>query len=167
MFRTQVFLLVAILAGLAHAQAPQKRIPKWQPTPYEFVVENEAYRVNVAELIRDGVLEVKGKMLVRRMEVTYHVATSDLAEDRTMAILLGASPEDAAKINRVAYMGASWAKAPKMRYVKVSYYAGDRLVATQDVGQVTADDAYNVKAARIYTFARALYEQERKENKAG
>lgn len=95
------------------------------------------------------------------MKVIYHVAASDLAEDRAVAVLLGASTEDAMLIDSVMYKGASWAKAPKVRYVKVEFFAGDRLIATREIGRI--DDPYNVKATRIYERARALCQKEQKD----
>jgi hypothetical protein len=160
MFKASILFLA--LALTATAQVRRLPSPIWTATPYEFRVTTEAFDVKVVELIRDGVLDVEGKMLVRMMRVRYHVPTSDLAEDRATAILLGASTEDAALIDTVTYSGASWKEQPKTRYAKAAFYAGDQLIASQEIGQVSADDEPNIKAARIYDLARALYEQERK-----
>jgi hypothetical protein len=162
MLRTQIFLLTFTLAGLvANAQAPQRRAssPKWPPAPYEFTVNSDAFNLIAVEAIRDGVPPIKGKMLVRRMQVLYIVATTDLAEDRAIALLLGASVEEASAIDSVAYSGAAWAKSPKVRYVTAEFYAAGRLVASRSMSRL--DDRHHLKAERIYQMARALYEQQK------
>ena len=63
------------------------------------------------------------------------------------------------KINRVVYQGGSWEDSPEMRYIKLDFFANGRLVASQEIGR---DEDYNLKAAKIYLRARALYEQEQK-----
>src|SRR5262249_15222739 len=149
--------LTLILAGLAQAQTNSPL------TPYGFSIDTNAFTIIVVELNREGLPPIKGKMLIREMQVTYHVATSELAEDRAVALLLGASSEDASQINRVAYSGAAWAKSPRLRYALIEFYADDRLVAVKQIGQIA--DRYNLKGRRIYQLARALYDQKKK--KAG
>lgn len=97
-------------------------------------------------------------MLVRAMKIRYRVATSDLAEDRAVAILLGVSPEDAQRIDTVWYSGARYRDSPELRYAFVKCYAGDVLIASKDIH--LAEDPYNLKGRRLYQRARLMYEQE-------
>jgi hypothetical protein len=161
MIKPQTFLLALILAGLAQAQAPQRRAssPKWPPAPYKFEVDTDAFAMIAVEAIRDGVPPIKGKMLVRRMQILYRVPTTDLAEDQAIALLLGASVEEASAIDSVAYSGAAWEKSPKVRYVTAEFYADGRLVATRSMSRL--DDRYQLKAERIYQIARALHEKQK------
>lgn len=150
---TQIFLLVAILAGLAHAQ-------QWKPpTPQEFTVKTAEAEVSVIEEFQETEDRAKTKVFVRGVMVRYLVASSDRQEARMTAFFLGATNEDAARIDAVVYEGVSWAKSPELQYHKVKFYAGDDLVATRQIKRL--DDPCNTKAKRIYESARAQHEKEK------
>src|SRR5262245_61409442 len=110
MLKRKVVLLVMILAGLAQAQGP-----------HEFKVTSDEFDVSVFETVRD---EYKA---TRVMSVTYHVPTSDLAEDRITAVQMGADALDAIKINRVMYSAYGSMLSLEFHYVKVGFYADSRL----------------------------------------
>jgi len=142
MYITRIILLSLILAGLANAQTP---------APHEFTVTGDECDVSVAELVRDE------NRVSRAMQVKYNVATSDLADDRSTVILLGADPRDAIKIDRVVYSAYGSMLSLEFHYTKVSFYAGDRLIATRRIKD--DEDPYAVKAVRIYESALAAHKR--------
>lgn len=153
MIKPQAFLVALILAGLVQAQ-------QWKPPqPQEFTVETPEAVLSVMEDFQETEDSAKTKVFVRGVMIRYKVATSDRAEDRMTAFLLGASNEEAARIDATVYEGASSAKSPDLRYIAVKFYAGDELIARKEIKR--PDDPYAARAKRIYERARALYEKQK------
>jgi hypothetical protein len=140
MLRAKTFLLTLVLATLAQAQGP-----------HEFTVLGDEYDVAVMEVVRD---EYK---VGRSMQVAYHVATSDLADARITAVQLGADARDAIKINRLVYGAYGSLLSLEFHYTKVSFYAGEKLIATRRIND--DEDPYAVKAMRIYESALAAHKR--------
>jgi hypothetical protein len=106
-----------------------------------------------------------GKIFIRKMRVDYHVASSERRQDQMAAFLLGAPNEDAAQIDAVVFAGESHREQPELQYEFVSFYAGDRLIATKEVMRI--NDLHNMRAKRVYAAALPLHQKEPQTKKPG
>jgi hypothetical protein len=78
-----------------------------------------------------------------RLQVTYHVATSQRYEAWTEAMMLGADAMDAMKIDREHYE-AEGNILGKTTMTKLRYFAGAKLVASQDLMAINTAQANKI-----------------------
>lgn len=90
-----------------------------------------------------------------RLQVTYHVATSQRREAQMEAMLLGADGVDALKIDREHYE-AEWNIAGKPTTIKVRYLVGTKLVASQDLLAIDVAQANQImrRMLKLEAWAR-------------
>lgn len=78
-----------------------------------------------------------------RAQVTYYVATSERREAQTEAMMLGADMAETMKIDREHYEAEGHITG-KTTEIKLKYFAGTKLVASQDVMMIGDEQANQI-----------------------
>jgi hypothetical protein len=168
-------LLIVIMAGSIYGQTkPQSEEAKQlalsdeqialmknpsnlQTEVYE--AEDDEHKVRVYRLLLNvpakGARKADWVAINYRLQVTYHVATSQRREAQMEAVVLGTDAMEATTIDR-EHCEAEWNILGKPTSITLRYFAGSKLVASQDLLAIDATQANKIidRMVKLEEWAR-------------